>query len=270
MPKVLSLEKSLSVLEAVLQSRKGIGTRSLEKKLGYNVATVHNIAMTFCHRGYLRQDPVTRHFFPGMKLMLLGRHPSCLHTMTASAAAIVNEIAERLKESILLASIDNGRILNLKYVPSKQALCVHEPEDVSDHSYCTAFGKVLLASLPEAELAAYLREIRLEQFTPQTISTQESLRAELQKVREQGYAITSDEYCEGISAVAVPIHDLWGSIIASIGASAPTLRMKKPRQFEENLHALQDAAARIERIWSEEIHEKTVPTKTYKRKKPCC
>jgi DNA-binding IclR family transcriptional regulator len=267
MPKVLSLDKSLSVLEAVFQSKKGIGTRSLEKKLGYNVATIHNIAMTFCHRGYLRQDPLTRHFFPGMKLMLLGRHPSYLRSLTASAAAIVDEIADRLNESVLLGSIDHGRVLNLKYVPSKQALRVQEPEDVSKHSYCTAFGKVLLASLPEAELAVYFKETGLEQFTPHTISTEESLRVELQKVREQGYAMTGDEYCEGISAVAVPIHDPWGSIIASIGASAPTLRMKKPRQLEESLHSLQEAATRIERIWSEEMSEATLPAKVYQRKK---
>jgi len=269
MPKVLSLDKSLSVLEEVFQSKDGVGTRALEQKLGYNVATVHNIAMTFCHRGYLRQDPVTRHFFPGMRLMHLGRHPSYLHSLTASASAIVDEVAERLNESVLLGSIDRGRVLNLKYVPGKQALRVHEPEDVSDHSYCTAFGKVLLSSLSEEELETYLREIKLEQFTPNTITTQENLRRELEKVREQGFAQTRDEYCEGISAVAVPIHDPWGTIIASIGASAPTIRMRKARQFEESLRGLQDAAARIGRIWGDELHgESTKKKGARKRKTP--
>jgi len=267
MPKVLSLDKSLSVLEAILQSKEGIGTRALQQKLGYNVATVHNIAMTFCARGYLRQDPESRHFFPGMRLMLLGRHPSYLRSLTASAAAIVDEVAERLNESILLGSIDHGRVMNLKYVPGKQALRVHEPEDVSDHSYCTGFGKVLLASLSEPELEAYLQETRLEQFTPNTICTPEALRRELQKVREQGYAQTHDEYCEGISAVAVPIHDPWGSIIASIGASAPSVRMRRARQFEESLQGLQDAATRIERIWGEEMHAEPAKKRNARKKK---
>lgn len=267
MPKVLSLDKSLSVLEAVFQSKDGVGTRALEQKLGYNVATVHNIAMTFCHRGYLRQDPTSKHFFPGMRLMLLGRHPSYLRSLTASAAAVVDEVAERLNESVLLGSIDHGRVLNLKYVPGKQALRVHEPEDVSDHSYCTAFGKVLLSSLPEQEFETYLRETKLEQFTPNTIATQDELRRELQKVREQGFAQTRDEYCEGISAVAVPIHDPWGSIIASIGASAPTLRMRKARQFEESLQGLKEAAARIGRIWGDELHAESAKKNGTRKKK---
>ncbi len=267
MPRVLSLDKSLSVLEAVFQSKDGIGTRALEQKLGYNVATVHNIARTFCQRGYLRQDPATRHFFPGMRLMLLGRHPSCLRSLAASASAIVDEVAECLNESVLLGSIAHGRVVNLKYVPGTQALRAQEPEDVSDHSYCTAFGKVLLASLTEAELEAYLRETRLERFTANTISTKEGLRDELERVRKQGYARTRDEYCEGISAVAVPIRDPWGGIIASLGASAPTLRMRKAGQFEKSLQELREAAVRIERIWGEEMGAGSLKKNTERKKR---
>lgn len=268
MPKVLSLDKSLSVLEAVFQSKNGVGTRALEQQLGYNVATVHNIATTFCHRGYLRQDPSTKLFFPGTRLMLLGRHPSYLRSLTTAATAIVDEVAEQLKESVLLAFIEHGRILNLKYVASSQALRVHEPEDVTDRSYCMAIGKILLSSFVEQELEAYFRDIKLEQLTPHTITTPEDLRRELEKVREQGFAQTRDEYCEGISAVAVPIHDPWGSIIAGIAASAPTLRMQKSRQFKETLTTLQEAAMQIEKIWGEELHAESSKKKIGRKKKP--
>lgn len=263
MPKISSLDKSLSVLEAIFKCKEGIGTRALQQKLGYNVATIHNIAHTFCDRGYLRQDSKSRHFFPGLRLMVLGRHPSYLHALTTSAAAIVNEVAEKLDESVLLASIDHGRVLNLKYVPSKQALRVHEPEDVSDHSYATAFGKVLLTSLSETDLETYFRDHKLQAFTPKTLATPEKLRAELAKVRKQNFASTCDEYCEGVSAVAVAIRDPWGSIIASIGASAPTLRMQKKGHFDENLAALSHAATAIECIWSETM--RSDPPKSRKK-----
>lgn len=267
MPRVISLDKSLSLLEAVLRSKEGIGTRALQQKLGYNVATIHNIAMTFCARGYLRQDPESRHFSPGMRLMLVGRHPGYLRALTASAAPIADEVALRLNESVLLASTDHGRVINLKYIPSRQALRVQEPEDLSDHAYCTAFGKVLLASLSEPELEAYLRETRLEQFTPNTIAEPSALRRELQKVRQLGYAETHDEYCEGVSAVAVPIHDPWGSIIASIGASAPSLRMRKVGEFEKSLQGLRNAAAQIEHIWSQQRRSEPVKKRGVRKKK---
>lgn len=267
MPNVLSLDKSLTVLETIFQSREGAGTRTLARQLDLNVATVHNIAMTFCKRGYLRQDADTKQFLPGMRLMLLGRHPSYLRSLVASVGGIVDDLAQTLNESVLLGAIDMGRVLNLKYVPSRQALRVHEPEDVSDHSYCTAFGKVLLASLSEHELERYLRENKLTAFTPRTLSTAEGLKAELKKVRELGFAQTRDEYCEGVSAVAVPIRDPWGAIIASIGASAPTVRMQKPRQFEESLKALKEAGAAIELIWAAQM-ETDAKSKGARARKP--
>lgn len=250
MPKVSSLDKSLLLLEAVLGSAGGIGTRGLTKLLGYNVATVHNIAMTFCARGYLRQDPLTKRFHPGARLAVLGHQPEGLQHLGELAAPIVESVARDLNESVLLGKIDGNRILNLKYVPSRQALRAQEPEDVSEHSYCTAFGKVLLASLPSGALDNYIRETPLRALTPFTLATPEALLPELDRVRERGYARTKDEYCEGVSAVAVPIRNPWGETIASIGASAPTLRMEKNEQFDLTLKTLREAAASIEEAWN--------------------
>ncbi len=253
MPRVSTLEKSLSILEAIFRSQDGIGTRSLAGQLGMNVATVHNIAQTFCDRGYLRQDPKTKLFEPGIRLVLLGQHPRYRHTLVSTASAIVDDVASQLNESILLGSIEHGRMINLKYVPSQHALRVQEPEELSSHSYCTAFGKVLLASLSDKELEDYLRETELQALTPQTLNTPEKLRPELAGVRQDGYARTCDEYCEGISAVAVPIRNPWGGTLASIGASAPTLRLSKEEQITHSLNVLKQAAAAIEQLWCKDM-----------------
>jgi len=249
MPRILTLDKSLSVLEAVFSARDGIGTRALAHHLELNVATTHNIARTFCQRGYLRQDADTKLFHPGIRLMLLGRHPSYLRSLSLSAATIVDNAAKVINESVLLASIDHGHVINLKYVPSRQALRVQESEDMSDHSYATAVGKVLLASLSEAELDTYLHKMPPTRFTPNTVTDPVLLKQELRQVKERKYAETRDEFCEGLSAVAIPICDQWGTIIAAIGASAPTLRMQNAQQFETTLHELSQAATAIEQQW---------------------
>ncbi|SDT99002.1 transcriptional regulator, IclR family [Verrucomicrobium sp. GAS474] len=251
MPLVLTLDKSLSLLEAVVAHRDGIGTRALAQELDLNVATVHNIARTFCHRGYLRQDSGTKTFFPGMRLMLLGRQPSYLQSLAVSASPIIEKVAKKLNESVMLASIDHGHILNLKYVPSRQALRVHEADDISDHSYCTAVGKVLLASLSKPELEAYLRKTPLQHFTPHTLSTPEALKEELRKIAIQGYGETRDEAAEGVSAIAVPVRDPWNVIVAGIGASAPTVRLQDADHFETTLRELREAAALVEKQWTE-------------------
>jgi len=251
MPKVLSLDKSLWVLEAIFQHRGGIGTRALAAELSLNVATVHNIAQTFCQRGYLRQDPDTKAFHPGIRIMLLGRHPSYLHSLPIATTEIVQKTVEKLNESVMVATINNGRVLNLHFISCNQPLVVREDEDGGDRSYASGVGKVLLSSLDENDLDAYLQGTKLLQLTPHTFATPERLKRELKKVREQGFSQNHDEYCIGISAVAVPIYDPLGRVVASIGASAPTVRMDTPNQVSTTLEELRKAANAIQKLWKE-------------------
>lgn len=250
MPTVLTLDKSLSVLEAIVRRPEGMGTRALAQELGINVATAHNIATTFVARGYLRQDEVTRLFHPGIRLMLLSRHPAYLRSLTASARHVVHALAEELNESVMLVTSDHGRMINLEYVPSRQALRVQEPEDVSGVAHCTAFGKLILAHLDEPTLQTYLQQNGLPRHTPHTITEPAALVEELKHVREEGFSHTRDELCEGISALAVPIRDPWGSVFAALGASAPTMRLQSPEQVDLTLGGLRKAATEIERLWA--------------------
>lgn len=251
MPDVLTLDKSLTLLETVFASSNGIGTRTLASRLRMNVATAHNIARTFCKRGYLRQDAASKLFFPGFRMMILGRHPSFLKILTITANNIVEELAASLNESVMLASMNHGQVMNLKYIPSKQALRVQESDDITWTAYCTAVGKVLLSSLSDNEIDDYVQKTPLKRFTTRTISTPLQLKRELKKVREKGYAQTWDEAAEGISAVAVPVRDPWGNIFAGIGTSAPTVRMRKPDYFHSMLKQIKKAATAIELEWKE-------------------
>lgn len=254
MPTVLTLDKSLSVLELIVRHPEGIGTRAIAQELGINVATAHNIATTFTTRGYVRQDDVTRLFHAGLRLMLLSRHPAYLRSLTASAQDIVQRLSEELNESIMLASSDHGRLVNLYYAPSRQALRVQEPEDVSGVAHCTAFGKLILAYFDDTSFEAYFSQHGLDRHTEHTITDRTVFEAELKKVREEGYSHTRDELCEGISALAVPIHDPWGSVFGALGASAPTVRLQNREQVEFTLRGLRTAASEIEGRWASSSH----------------
>ncbi|RRJ97789.1 IclR family transcriptional regulator [Opitutaceae bacterium TAV4] len=250
MAAVLTLEKSLLVLEAIVRHPEGIGTRPLAQLLGMSVASVHNIATTYSRTGYVRQDETTRLFHAGIRLMLLSRHPSYLRSLTSTARSVVHEIAAELNESVMLVTTDHGRLINLEYVPSTQALRVQEPEDMGGVAHGTAFGKLLLAHFSKADLDTYLRQYGLPRHTPKTITHEAALRRELVTIREQGFSETHDELCEGISALAVPIRDPWGTVFASLGASAPTVRLNEPAQIKLTLDGLRRAAAEIEKRWA--------------------
>jgi DNA-binding IclR family transcriptional regulator len=86
---------------------------------------------------------------------------------------------------------------------------------------------VLLSGLGARELDAMLS--RLSSYTPRTITTKAALRAELDKVREQGYALAVDELEVGLTAVAAPIRSAHGDVIASMSVSGPTFRLTEDR-----------------------------------------
>ena len=74
MPKVLTVKKCFDLLECLASQEAGIGTRELARVLGMNVTTVHNIASTLLHLGYLSQDEKSKRFQIGGRFLLLGQH----------------------------------------------------------------------------------------------------------------------------------------------------------------------------------------------------
>jgi DNA-binding IclR family transcriptional regulator len=246
MTTVSTLDKSLSILEEVVRSPEGIGTRALARQFDLNVATVHHIAMTFVRRYYLRQDETTRKFRAGIKLHTLGRAPSARLPLEEVAAQMVERLCAELNESVMVCLLEGNHLVNLAFAAGKQALRVHEPEDMSAYAHCTAAGKVLLAHLPAPRLETFLAQRQPAKLTARTLTTAEELAPELAAIRTHGHGHTEDEFTEGVSAYAVPIHGAFGEVFASIGASAPTVRMKSPETIAATLAGLRAAAAELE------------------------
>lgn len=252
MPSLLTLDKSLNLLEAVMRSDVGTGTRALAQQLGVNVTTTHNIAMTLVRRGYLRQDPVTRLFCPGMRLMHLGHHPTFQRFLSNAASGVVRRLATEINETVQLVVNEQGRFINLAYVSSTQSLAVNDLNEIkSRNAHATAYGKLLLAHAEPAAIESYIAHDGLVRQTPRTITDPDLFHAELARVREQGHSRTCDEWSEGVSALAVPVRDAWGTVFAALGASAPTVRMEKSGMVSKILAGLRAAADEIERLWSQ-------------------
>jgi len=113
--------------------------------------------------------------------------------------------------------------------------------------YCTAIGKILLSYMEEKEQIKIVRETKLVPFTPHTIQKKDALLAELQEIREKGYAQDREEHEEGISCIAAPIYDSTGAVVAAISVSWPVFRFTSS-QSETYIHEIKTAADEISRI----------------------
>ena len=107
-------------------------------------------------------------------------------------------------------------------------------------------GKILLAHLPAKQLEAFLGG-ELERRSPKTMCAPDQLRAALAQARSQGWALADEESEEGIRAVAAPVWEHGGRVVAAINVSAHASRVSKAELSEHHLPVLLDAARTISR-----------------------
>jgi DNA-binding IclR family transcriptional regulator len=115
---------------------------------------------------------------------------------------------------------------------SRGAFPVHTRVGAQLEPYCSALGKILLAALPDSEVDGFILDGELIALTPNTIRTGAALRAELKKVREEGYALDDREHLANMRCVAVPVRDQYGVTVAALSATDDAERMPAARQAE--------------------------------------
>jgi len=114
-------------------------------------------------------------------------------------------------------------------------------------AYCTANGRVLLAALPDERLEAWLAGRPLPALTPHTITDATRLRAELARIRRQGYAVVDQELEAGLRTLSVPLVSADGAVLAAINVSAHAARRSVESMLEHCLPALRQTAANLRR-----------------------
>jgi IclR family pca regulon transcriptional regulator len=112
-------------------------------------------------------------------------------------------------------------------------------------AYATSMGRVLLAALADEELEKYLSDVQLTHLTTRTVATPAALRSELGKVRSQGFSLVDQELEEGLRAVAAPIRDRNGRVVASVNISAHASRTSLESMRRNLVPPLLATAARI-------------------------
>jgi IclR family pca regulon transcriptional regulator len=114
-------------------------------------------------------------------------------------------------------------------------------------AHATSVGRVILAHLTDDEIDARLERADLRALTARTIVSPDLLRAELARVRRQGYAIVEQELEEGLRSVAAPVRDRDGTVVAAANIPVHASRNSLESVRRDLLPHLLDTVARIER-----------------------
>ncbi len=227
LPEIQSLARGLKILELMGTSSDGVSVTELADRLGIDKSSVSRLVRTLANYGFAEQDAVSRRYHLGPQLVRLSRSLLTRMPLRDAAKPFLRELVERTGECAHLAILAQGQALYIDQVESPASLRVTTGVGTLAPLHCTALGKCLLAFGDHVPLPE-----KLPRFTPRTITDADTLRAHLEQIRRQGYAVDDEEYDYGVRCVAAPIYDYRNKVVGALGISGPAGRMSLEQTSE--------------------------------------
>ena len=240
---VQSLERGLAVICAFDKDHAELTLSEVAAATGVTRATARRFLLTLARLGYVRTDG--RYFSLTPRVLELGYAYLSSLSLPEVAEPHLEALVAEVNESSSVSVLDGEDVVYVARVPVSRIMTVAISVGTRFPAYATSMGRVLLAGLPEAELDAYLSKVDLAHLTSKTVASPAALRSELAKVRAQGFALVDQELEEGLRAVAAPIKDRVGRVVAAVNISAHASRTSLESMRRNLVPPLMAAAARI-------------------------
>jgi IclR family pca regulon transcriptional regulator len=241
---VQSLERGLTVIRAFDADHPEMTLSEVANRTGLTRAAARRFLLTLTDLGYVRTDG--RRFALTARVLELGYAYLSALSLPEVAEPHLERLVAEVRESSSLSVLDGDDIVYVARVPTSRIMRVAINVGTRFPAYATSMGRVQLAGMSADALDAYFARADLRRLTPNTKTTEKQLRAELDHVREQGWALVDQELEEGLRSVAAPVRDRAGNVVAAINLSAHASRASSETVRETLLGPLLATAARIE------------------------
>jgi len=240
---VRAVERALQIMGCFDDEHPERGISEIAQAVGLHKATAYRIVTTLVNYGYLEWVADGQKYRLGLELSNLGFKVIRRMDLRREALPYMKQYVREWDETCDLSIFDQGRVFYIEILRGNHALTIAAAVGQRLPAHCTASGKLFLAYLPEAELDAILSR-PLNVYTDNTVTSPDELNKQFEIIRNQGYAVDYEEYEVGVCAVAAPIFNRGGNVIAAIGGPSPISRMT-PERINEIAEAFKDAAKAI-------------------------
>ncbi len=224
-PKLIgAVERALDILNLFDARAPELGTTEIAEVTGLHKSTAAGLIHTLAVKGYLAQNPITRKYRLGIKLVERAAIVLGSLDLRQAAAPVLQQLRDTFDEAVNLAIFDDGQIVYVECLLGTKGLGMHSKIGQRGLIHSTALGKAIFSCLPLAQVRAHI-ERGLPQMTVHTITDPNLFQHALEDVRRQGYALDDEENEEGGRCVAAPIFDHTGTPIAAVSVSMPMTRL---------------------------------------------
>ncbi len=242
---VRAVERALQILGCFDDQHQERGISEIAQAVDLHKATAHRIVTTLVNYGYLERAGDGQKYRLGLVLPELGFKVIRRMDLRREAMPHMLQLVEQWDETCDLSIFDQGQVFYVEVIHGNRALSITAAVGQRLPAHCTASGKVFLAHLPSDILEGWL-EKPLKAYTSQTITSKEDLLKQFKMIRSQGYAVDREETETGVNAIAAPICNEQGNVVAAMSIPVPVSRLVAERE-PEMVTSLKQAAQAISR-----------------------
>ena len=218
------ISKVLRILEALQNSTGGLSLKAICDETGVNKSTAHRFLKHLERESYLLRTEAGSYLI-GPRLAQMSGCATRSATLQAAARPILADLWRSTQETANLAVLDQGTVLYVDVMVSQHDFRLVSRVGTRRPLHAAGLGKVLTVFRPASECERLLQDIVFQRATPKTIGNLPQLRAELEKIRHQGYAIDNEEALLGCRCVAAPILNNDRVAIGALSVAGPVTRM---------------------------------------------
>ncbi len=226
------MDRAISVME-ILAQRGEAGVSEVAGEIEVHKSTAFRLLGALEARGLVEQAGERGKYRLGFGIVRLAGAVTGRIDITQQGRPVCERLAEEIGETVNIAVMQEHYAINLYQVRGPGAITAHNWVGQLTPLHATSSGKILLAHLPATERATVLSDAGMKKVTPRTITAKTKLEKNLAEARERGYAFTLEEFELGLHAMAAPVRDRDGEVVAALSASGPSYRFT-----EERLHEL--------------------------------
>ena len=243
---IAGLERGLGVIEAFDENHSRMTAQQVGERCGLSRTAARRYLLTLQHLGYVSSD--SKQFWLTPRIMRLGQSYLSSARLPRIAQPVLQRVSASLQEVVYLAVLDEGEVVYVSRNGPNRAMSSGFVLGARVPGHVTSAGMLMLANLPSAQLEEWFATHELPAYTPYTIATQEDLRKEIKRIRQQGWALSEQQFDLAFRGVAVPLKDLRGDLMGALSVLMPIQGESSEAVVKRIVPVLQEAAQSLRNL----------------------
>ncbi|MBP6015855.1 MAG: IclR family transcriptional regulator [Candidatus Promineofilum sp.] len=219
-----AVQRAMALLKAFDDDHPAWGLSALARETGLNKTTAHRLLAALEREGMLGRAADGDRYVLGPEIVVLGGRALRANNLRAVARPELERLAEETRETASLEILSGGEMLVIDEIVGGHLMSGVPDLGSRWPLHASSTGLVVLAFLPDETVAALLPRT-LSPVTTATITGRVVLRAKLAHIRERGYSVADETLEVGLVAIAAPVRDHDGRVVAALSIAGPNLRV---------------------------------------------